>query len=72
MDDLLAHVPLDGAARTDVVTLLGEPQPTPYFREYDLVYWVGPERGLMSIDSEWLVFRFDARGRVVEKRLVTD
>ena len=24
----------------------------------DYVYWLGPERGLFSIDSEWLVLKF--------------
>jgi hypothetical protein len=37
-----------------------------------LVYWTGPERGLMSIDSEWLVMRLDGAGRVAEVSLVTD
>lgn len=72
VDDLLARHPLRGMDRTAIVRLLGEPRPTPYFRQYDLVYWLGPERGPMSIDSEWLVMRLDAAGRVSEARLVTD
>ena len=32
----------------------------------------GPERGLISIDSEWLVMRLDSLGRVSDFRLVTD
>ena len=24
-----------------------------------MVYWLGPERGLISIDSEWLVIVFE-------------
>ena len=72
VDDLLARRPLVGETRAAVVALLGEPAPTPYFRHYDLVYWLGPERGLMSIDSEWLVMRLDPRGRVSEARVVTD
>lgn len=72
VDELLATRRLRGMQRRDVVALLGEPQPTGYFREYDLVYWLGPERGPFSIDSEWLVFRLDSAGRVTEARLVTD
>ena len=72
VDDLLARHGLQGQSRPEVVALLGEPRPTTYFREYDLVYWLGPERGPMSIDSEWLVIRLDAQGRVREHRLVTD
>ena len=72
VDDLLARHPLRGRPRAAVVALLGEPRPTDYFREYDLVYWLGPERGFISIDSEWLVIRLDAAGRVAEARLATD
>lgn len=72
VDDLLATWPLVGRDSAFVLNLLGRPQSTPYFRNYDLVYWLGPERGLMSIDSEWLVVRFDVAGRVSEARIVTD
>ena len=72
VDDLLRREHLRGKTRAEIVALLGEPPKTDYFRDYDLVYWLGPERSLMSIDSEWLVFRLDAAGRVVEHRLVTD
>jgi hypothetical protein len=72
VDALLAERSFHGLPRAEVVALLGEPGPTDYFREYDLVYWLGPERGLVSIDSEWLVFRLDGRGRVAEYRLVAD
>ena len=72
VDDLLRRHELAGQPRAAAVRLLGEPDSTPYFREYDLVYWLGPERGLISIDSEWLVMRLDSAGRVAEHRLVTD
>ena len=72
VDDLLRDVPLKGRTRAEVVALLGEPKPTSYFKEYDLVYWLGPERGLMSIDSEWLVIRLDSLGVVAQTDLVTD
>jgi len=72
VDDLLRSHELRGLSRTDIVALIGEPQKTDYFRDYDLVYWLGPERGFISIDSEWLVMRLDSLGRVSEYRLVTD
>jgi hypothetical protein len=72
VDDLLRREKLRGRTRAEIVALLGEPPRTDYFRDYDLVYWLGPERGMMSIDSEWLVFRLDSTGRVIEHRLVTD
>ena len=45
----------------------GVPPPTDYFREYDYAYWLGPERGLFSIDSEWLVVRCAARSTFDEE-----
>src|SRR5260221_473132 len=65
-DRLLTHRVLIGMTRAEVVDLLGEPPPTEYFSQWDLVYWLGPERGFMSIDSEWLVLRVGASGRVDE------
>ena len=63
---------LDGLSRPQVLELLGEPDGGPYFRDWDLVYWLGPERGLMGFDSEWLVLRFGPDGRVSEYRVVRD
>ena len=72
VDDLLARYKLVGMMRGAVVRLLGEPQPTAYFRDFDLVYWLGPERGLFSIDSEWLVMKLDSTGTVTDAHLMTD
>jgi hypothetical protein len=71
-DRLVARGTLIGKSRAMVVELLGEPPPTGYFADWDLVYWLGPERGFISIDSEWLVLRLDADGRVTENRIVRD
>lgn len=72
VDDLLERHSLVGKKRAEVVSLLGEPPKTGYFKEYDLVYWLGPERSWMSIDSIWLVMRIGPDQRVTEARLVTD
>lgn len=72
VDDLLARIQLKGMDKGSIIRLLGVPQPTEYFSDYDFVYWLGPERGLFSIDSEWLVLRLDSTGVVTEARLVTD
>ena len=72
VDDLIARHRLKGRTRAEIVALLDGPPRTSYFDNYDLVYWLGPERGWISIDSEWLVFRLDTSGRVAEYRLVTD
>ena len=71
VDDLLSRFDLVGMKRTDVVDLLGERDDTEYFKSYDMVYWLGPERGVFSIDSEWLVLRVQG-DRVIEARVVRD
>ena len=60
-----------GKSREQILALLGEPDDTRYFRDYDMVYYLGPERGPMSIDSEWLVFKLKD-GVVTEARLAND
>lgn len=71
-DRIVARRMLDGKARAEVVAMLGEPPKTGYFSDWNLVYRLGMERGFISIDSEWLVVRFDANERVSEYRIVRD
>ena len=71
-DRLIADHTLDGKTREEVTELLGEPSHDGYFRSYDLVYWLGPERSWISIDSEWLVIKLDDKGRVKEYKLERD
>jgi outer membrane protein assembly factor BamE (lipoprotein component of BamABCDE complex) len=71
-DRLIARQMLLGKTRGQVVEMLGEPTSTAYFRDWDMVYWLGPERGFFRIDSEWLVLKLGANGRVVENRIVRD
>lgn len=73
IDDLMARHDLDGKTRKDVVALLGEKDKTPYFSEWDLVYFLGPGRFGDAIgDSEWLVIRFTPDGKVSDYRVVHD
>ena len=72
IDDLLRRHSFEEMTRSGVVGLLGEPEDTPYFHEYDLVYWLGPERGPFGIDSEWLIFKLDSNGTVKELKTATD
>jgi hypothetical protein len=71
-DGLLESGRLIGKSRAEIVNLLGEPPPTNYFDEFELVYELGQERGLFGIDSEWLVMRIGATGTVSEALLATD
>jgi hypothetical protein len=72
LDPLLWTHRLRGMSREQVLALLGPPDPTGYFREWDYVYWLGDERGLFRIDSEWLVLRFGKDDRVSEWAVVRD
>lgn len=70
-DRIVARESLQGMARAQVVQQLGEPV-TDGFESSELVYHLGPERGLFSIDSEWLLVELDANGRVRQTQIVTD
>lgn len=59
VDDSLEQHELVGMKRSAIDALLGTPPQTSYFSDFDYVYWLGPERGFMSIDSEWLCIAFD-------------
>lgn len=72
VDDLVKRNPLKGMGRAEVLKLLGEPDKTVYFKEWDLVYWLGPERSFLPIDSEWLVIRLNKENLVKEYAVVTD
>jgi hypothetical protein len=69
-DRLIARDVLSGMTRAKVVAMLGEPSRKGYFPDWDLVYWLGPERGF-GVDSEWLVVRI-SNDSVVEYRIVRD
>jgi hypothetical protein len=71
-DDLVNSKKLNGLTRQEVLTLLGEPPKTEYFKEYELVYYLGPERGFMRIDSEWLVLKFGTDGRISRAVIARD
>ena len=58
VDDLLHRHTLVGMPRAQVDDLLGVPPRTEYFHESEYVYWLGLERGLFAIDSEWLALKF--------------
>jgi len=71
VDDLLHRHRLRGMTREEVVSLLGTPPETNYFRDYDLVYWLGSEGGYFSFDSAWwLAIKFGGNGRVSKTALV--
>lgn len=72
VDDLLKNHNFHGNTRQEIEALLGPPTTTDKFPEWDLIYWLGPERGSLPLDSEWLAFKFDPQGRLKKARLVND
>jgi outer membrane protein assembly factor BamE (lipoprotein component of BamABCDE complex) len=72
VDDLMKNHTLEGMSRTEIVDLLGEPDTTPHFHDYDMVYQLGQERRSPAIESEWLVMRLDEKGIVTEAKITTD
>jgi hypothetical protein len=72
-DGLVDSGRLIGMTPDQVAATPGPQIETSYFRpEYAYVYRLGDERGLFSIDSEWLVLKADPDGTVTEARIVTD
>jgi hypothetical protein len=71
-DGLLQSGHLIGKSHAEITDLLDEPPPTSYFKEFDLVYQLGQDRGWIALDSQWLVMRLGADGKVGEAGLVTD
>jgi outer membrane protein assembly factor BamE (lipoprotein component of BamABCDE complex) len=70
VDDLLDTHELRGMTRAQVVALIGEPDSTRDFPEYDMVYWLGPQRGLIGTDSEYLAMKLDKARRVRSVELI--
>ena len=73
VDDLLEKHEFVGMTEADVVTLLGEPNNDYGYFNADnrYVYYMGLERGLISIDSEWLILDF-TDGVVSNSYITTD
>lgn len=71
VDDLLKRYPLVGMTRSQIDALLGVPAATNYFKGFDYVYLLGPERGFFGIDSEFLRIKFKDN-RVIEVKILTD
>ena len=61
-----------GVSSSEVVALLGQPPPADKYRGNGLVYVLGPERGFISIDYEWLVLTFGKATTVENAQVVTD
>jgi hypothetical protein len=70
-DRLVARRALIGLTRLEVHNMLGIPASS---RDNDRqwCYWLGPERGFISIDDEWLELHFGPDGCVVSSSVRPD
>jgi len=73
IEDFLAHQNFKGQTKAQVIAILGQPTQTDKFQNYnyDMIYWLGPERSCIRIDSEWLVFTLKD-GQVESYRVIPD
>ncbi len=60
-----------GMSRDEVDAVLGKPDRGDGVHGYDYVYCLGPERGLISIDYEWLGLKFH-KDVVVDAQIFRD
>lgn len=72
IDDLLATHELVGMPRNKIVSLIGEPDDTEYFVEYEMVYYLGQERHPLGMDSEWLAIDLDANSTATFAGILRD
>jgi hypothetical protein len=71
VDDLLRRYRLAGWTQRQVLNLLGPPTPTDKWEDWELIYVLGPQSGLLRVDHEWLLI--DVRGdRVVGYQVTHD
>lgn len=73
VDDVMRNV-LPGRTRQQIEEALGPSLTTEYFKSTgrDLIYILGPERGFIGVDSEWLLIWVDAKGHFLRAKLATD
>lgn len=73
VDDLMKEHKLIGKSNEEITKLLGAPMETRSWEEgITTLYYLGNERGFISIDSECLVLQFDKDGRVIEYKVQRD
>lgn len=74
IDDLISKRLLEKKSKDEVYELLGVPEESsPYFQSTDreAIYYLGRERGINSVDSEWLLIWFN-EGKVSRYQVATD
>jgi|WetSurMetagenome_2_1015567.scaffolds.fasta_scaffold651137_1 hypothetical protein len=54
---------------TEILKLLGKPDYSDDLKEWDLVYWLGEESGLINNRTRWFAIEFDSSGKVSEYQI---
>ena len=75
VDDLIRSDRLIDLTSNEVVNLLGPPHSKSFpagAAQCDIHYYLGPERGFIRIDSEWLFLKLGPDGKVNRQWLYTD
>lgn len=75
VDDLMTSARLMGMSSNEVVELLGQAHDKSFplgAVDCDIHYYLGPERGFIRIDSEWLFLKFGTDGKVIRQWLYRD
>ncbi len=73
VDDMLSQYEFVGMDVLAVESILGKETDTSYFEAPNrLVYYLGSERGFISIDSEWLVFDMNEKSVVTNVQILHD
>ena len=65
---LIENEALKGKTKSETLAMLGPVTETGKFRDYDLVYWLGPH----GIDSLWLAIQFGRDKKMAEARIIGD
>ena len=64
VNHLIASGRLEGLSHGEILELLGPPSQGPPLAGATYGYYLGPERGFIRIDSEWLLIAFGEDGKV--------
>ncbi|GGG22723.1 hypothetical protein GCM10011344_24380 [Dokdonia pacifica] len=74
IDDLVSKKIIDDLPVWQMITLLGMPDEDCYFYQpdHDMIYYLGPERGYFSIDSEFLLIWLNDDNFVEKYEIVLD
>jgi len=74
--DILESYDFSGWSHEKVISLLGEPDAMPSttgYTDWHVAYTIGLERSnSFSLDMEFLIFRLDAKDKVIEYRVVVN